>query len=83
MPFLDHIQLPKDPEWIERSLTVFKTSMTTLKDAIELYQPLSDSFVIFKEGREVLDWKFSKDVIKKWKEKIGQKKTSYLTESEL
>lgn len=82
LPFLAKISLPKDSKWIERSLTVFKTSMTTLKDAVELYQPLSDSFIIFKEGRDVLDWKLSKDVIKKWKEEIAQKKTSYLTESE-
>ncbi len=84
LPFLkeDDIILPKDLKWINNSLDLFKTSMRTLKDAIELYRPLSDSFVILKEGREVLDWKSSRYVIEKWREKLEQQKATYITENQ-
>lgn len=84
-PFLarEKMELPQDPEWQEKSVAVFKTSMETLVDAIELYRPLNDrSFTILPEAAETLSWEPTKAVLSTWKELIQASGKEYLTEDE-
>jgi len=81
-PFLarEHMQLPEDPKWQEASVEVFKSSMETLVDAIELYRPLVDaSFVVQPEGLEVLRWEPSKAVLLAWQELLQAETDDSLT----
>jgi glutamyl-tRNA synthetase len=68
-PFLKKagLHLPTDPQWQEQSIEVFKTSMETLVDAIELYKPLDDTgYVIYPESDETLKWEPTKSVLLAW-----------------
>jgi nondiscriminating glutamyl-tRNA synthetase len=65
------LTMPQDADWQDRSLSVFKTSMETLLDAVELYRPLSTSaFVIHDEAKETLGWASTKAVVAAWKKQI-------------
>jgi nondiscriminating glutamyl-tRNA synthetase len=84
-PFLarEHMELPKDPAWQEKSVEVFKPKMEILADAIELYKPLNDrSFVILPEADEALAWEPTKAVLNAWKELIQASGKEYLSEEE-
>lgn len=84
-PFLarENMELPQDPHWQERSVAVFKTSMETLVDAIELYRPLNDkSYVILPESEETLKWEPTKAVLTAWRDLIKAHPSDYLTEEE-
>lgn len=84
-PFLarERMELPQDPAWQERSVAVFKTSMETLVDAIELYRPLNDkSFVILPEAAETLGWEPTKAVLAAWRDLVQASGKEYLTEDE-
>ena len=82
-PFLkrEHFELPEDSAWRSQSLDVFKSSMETLVDAIELYRPLSDkSYQILPEADEVFSWETSKTVLQTWKELLAAEPTDFMTE---
>jgi len=84
-PFLarERMELPQDPAWQERSVAVFKTSMETLVDAIELYRPLNDkSFVILPEAAETLAWEPTKAVLSAWRDLVQASGKEYLAEDE-
>jgi nondiscriminating glutamyl-tRNA synthetase len=52
-----------------RSIEVFKTSMETLLDAVELYRPIDDSkFAVHQsESAETLAWESTPAVLKAWR----------------
>lgn len=82
-PFLmkEHFELPTDQTWREQSLSVFKSSMETLLDAVELYRPLSDkSYQILPEADEVFTWETSKTVLQTWKDLLVAEPADSLTE---
>jgi nondiscriminating glutamyl-tRNA synthetase len=84
-PFLKEaeLELPTESEWQERSVQVFKTSMEVLKDAVELYQPISDKhFIIGEEAREVFPWETTVTVLKAWKTEIETFPQDYLQETD-
>ena len=84
-PFLTAagLQLPKDTHWQELALSAFKTSMNTLKDAVELFRPLSEAPVpIAPESQEILDWPTTKTVIEAWKQGIENSGVDYLSEEQ-
>ncbi len=84
-PFLarEHLELPQDPVWQDKSIALFKNYMEILSDAIELYRPLSDkSYVILPEAEETLKWEPTKAVLTAWKELIAAHGSDYLTEDE-
>lgn len=84
-PFLarEHMELPNDPAWQERSVAAFKPKMETLVDAIELYKPLSDrSFVILPEAEEALAWEPTKAVLTAWRDLVQTSGKEYLTGDE-
>lgn len=84
-PHLDQagLKLPQDREWRLRALEVFKTSMTTLKDAVELFRPLSEAPIpIADESAEVLGFPTTRAVIEGWKQGIEQAGVDYLTEEQ-
>jgi nondiscriminating glutamyl-tRNA synthetase len=77
------LELPSSPDWQDRSLSVFKTSMETLVDAVELYRPLSTSaFQIFDEAKETLGWATSKAVVTEWKKRVVESGKEYLSDVE-
>lgn len=83
-PFLteEKIQCSDDPQWVARALEVFKTSMETLVDGINLFKPIDNNhFVIGEEGRETLKWESSKRVLEEWKKGL-QKQNEFLTSEE-
>ena len=86
-PFLKRagIDLPlaKDPAWRDQALSVFKTSMTTLKDAEALFLPLADSkFEIGAEGAEIVAWPESAKVWQSWKSQLQAHPSDRITEAE-
>lgn len=77
----EKLELPQDPAWQERSIEVFKTSMETLADAVELYRPISDPhFAIQPEAAEALAWPSTKAVLTAWRDLLDQESADYLTE---
>lgn len=73
------IECPQSMEWVNRALSVFKTSMETLNDAIELFRPIDDSgFKIHDEAKEVFAWDTSRKVWQAWKDAL-EKAPDYLT----
>ncbi len=84
-PFLNNesLELPEDSEWQVRALKVFKTSMEVLKDAVELFRPISDRhFSISPEAEEALSWESSRAVLQAWVKKLESLKINYMTEEE-
>jgi nondiscriminating glutamyl-tRNA synthetase len=84
-PFLarENMELPQDPAWQEMSVSVFKTSMETLVDAIELYKPLNDkSYVVLPEAEETLKWEPTKAVLSAWRDLVKAHPSDYMTETE-
>jgi nondiscriminating glutamyl-tRNA synthetase len=84
-PFLarEHMELPNDPAWQEKSVAAFKTSMEVLTDAIPLYRPLNDkSFVVLPEADEALTWEPTKAVLTAWRDLVKASGKEYLTEEE-
>jgi nondiscriminating glutamyl-tRNA synthetase len=79
----DALELPKDPEWQKKSVDVFRTSMETFADAVELYRPLSDkSFVIHDESKEALTWESTQKVLTSWMQGLEAMSEKYLTEEQ-
>jgi nondiscriminating glutamyl-tRNA synthetase len=84
-PFLTAagLKLPQDTDWQDRALGLLKTSMQTLKDAVELFRPLSQtSLDVAAEGKDVLSWDSSANVIETWKTKVGSGADKYLSEDQ-
>jgi nondiscriminating glutamyl-tRNA synthetase len=83
-PFLDRagLDLPNDPEWQIQSVSVFKSSMETLLEAVELYRPLSDkAFAILPEADETLNWEPTKAVLQAWRDLLVAEPSEFLTET--
>ena len=79
----ENISLPESEEFIDKSLTIFKTKMETLNDAIELYRPVDPKyFEVSEEADEVLSWDTSKSVFEGWKAELKKLKSLYLTAEE-
>jgi nondiscriminating glutamyl-tRNA synthetase len=77
------LKLPQDTDWRWRALEAFKTSMQTLKDAVELFRPLSETPIeIAPESAEALGWPSTVAVIGAWKNGLEDLKTDYLSEEE-
>ncbi len=67
-----NIMCPQDPKWIDRALSVFKTSMETLNDAIPLFEPIDDNrFAIKDDAKEVFTWDTTKKVLEAWKQGLS------------
>ncbi len=82
-PFLvrEGFQLPQDSQWREQSVSVFKSSMETLVDSVELYRPLSDSsYQILPEAEEVFQWESTKAVLQAWRDLLAEEPTDTLSE---
>lgn len=72
-----------DEEWVDRALSLLKTSMETLKDGVELFRPLSDNDLeLNDEAKEVLTWDTSKKVISTWIEELKNLNQPFLTEED-
>lgn len=84
-PFLDRagLKLSPDKAWRMKALGVFKTSMNTLKDAVELFTPLSEAPIqVLPESDETLSWPSTKQVVAAWKEGIEKSGSDYLSEEQ-
>tara|TARA_B100000749_G_scaffold280895_1_gene280604 strand:+ start:35676 stop:37142 length:1467 start_codon:yes stop_codon:yes gene_type:complete len=84
-PFLDEagLELPEDPQWQDRALSVFKTSMETLADAVELFRPISaKNYKVDDTAADALSWDSSKAVIEKWKSLVAAAAEDYLSEEQ-
>ena len=65
----------------DRALTLMKPYMQTFKDAVELFRPLSQSDLeVTAEGKEVLAWDTSVNVIETWKNKVANEPGAYMSE---
>jgi nondiscriminating glutamyl-tRNA synthetase len=82
-PFLKKAQVkyPTSPELQKKCLVVFKPAMELLTDAVGLFQLLLDeSFQVNEEGKEVLKWEASSQVLQAWAALLGELKETFLTE---
>lgn len=85
MPFLKEagLTLPEDESWWDQALGLMKTSMNTLKDAVELFKPLSrGELEVTDEGRETMSWPESSKVVARWRELIEKHPSRFMTEPE-
>jgi len=72
-----------DEEWVDQALELFKTSMETLNDAVELFRPLSETKLkIEEESKEVLSWESTPKVIEAWLSHLKELSKKYLTEED-
>ncbi len=77
------LKLPNDKAWQDRALGVFKTSMNNLKDAVELFRPLSESpLEVQPEAQEALAWPSTKQVVEAWKMGVEGNSSDYLSEEQ-
>lgn len=77
------LELPTDPEWQERALKVFKTSMEVLKDGVELFRPICNKhFAVADEAQEALGWDTSKAVLLAWLKRLQARTSDFMTEAE-
>ncbi len=77
------LPLAGDAAWRDQALSVFKTSMTTLADAVGLFLPLADSkFALGEEATEVFAWPESAKVWQSWKEQLVAHPGERFTEAE-
>ncbi len=85
-PFLikEGFDYPKDSEWQIQSIEVFKTSMETYTDAIELYRPISDKhFQIHEEeAKEIKSWESTVTVLQTWQSLLKNESKSFLNEAD-
>lgn len=84
-PFLTKagLVLPKDADWQDRALNVFKSHMELLTDAVELFRPLSLApLAIADDAAETLGWAKSKDVVQKWKDGVAASPNDFISEAE-
>lgn len=84
-PFLNEagLEFPKDPEWQAKSVSVFKSAMETLAEAVELYRPVSDkNFEVLPEAEEVYQWETTKTVLNAWKELVAAQSATYMSEAD-
>lgn len=82
-PFLKDMKLPKDQQWRDMALNAFKTGMTTLKDAEEMFRPLQEIAVpISPESKEILEWPSTRPVVEAWKQGIEKSSADYLSEEQ-
>lgn len=72
-----------DEEWVDRALELFKTSMETLNDGIELFRPLSETKLkIDESSKEVLSWETTPKVIELWRSLLREQSEKYITEED-
>lgn len=84
-PFLNAagIILPSDAGWRDRALTLFKSSMTTLADAVALFRPLSDAaFQVGEEAKDVLTWAETPKVWDAWEAGLKSHAAEFLSEQD-
>ena len=82
-PFLKqaNIDYSLDQKWQQQSVSVFKSYLETLQDAVEFYRPLSDkNFVIDDSANEVLAWEPTKAVLTAWLELLQKTSGEQLSE---
>lgn len=82
-PWLDRegVVVPDDSEWRDRALALFRSRMTTLQDAVTLFQPLSDSaFRVGEEAKDVLTWAETPKVWDAWESVLNGYDGEYLSE---
>lgn len=76
-----NLALPHDELWQDKALGLFKTSMETTNDAVDLFRPLSEgSFQITSEADDALSWETTPNVFKAWIQFLLNFKEDYLTE---
>lgn len=79
----ENIEVPNDKEWVSRALTIFKTKMETLHDAVELFKPIDlKYFEVTEEAKEVLEWENTGKVFSAWKSEVESMTTEYMTSEE-
>lgn len=84
-PYLNDagLKLPSDKAWRERALNTFKTSMNTLKDAVELFRLVGENALpIQPESQEAMTWPTTRPVIEAWKAGIENSTGDYMSEEQ-
>lgn len=78
----EKFNMPNDDAWKDKALGLFKTSMETLNDAVELFQPIGSDFNISDEASEVLSWESTPKVFQAWMDYLNDFSGEYLSEED-
>ena len=81
-PFLAKagIHAPTDPEWRDRALGVFKTSMQTLADAPQYFHYFSDATFALGEGsKDILAWPETRKTLEAWSDVLDSTTVPYMS----
>lgn len=84
-PFLKKagIEYPNDPVWQAKSVSVFKTSMEILSDAVPLYRLIDDAhYEIHADAAEAMGWETTKAALTVWRDQIQAHAGESFTEEE-
>jgi nondiscriminating glutamyl-tRNA synthetase len=78
------LKLPTDMAWRLRALSVYKTGMNTLNDAVEAFRPLSETPIDISspEAQEVFSWPSTKVVVEAWRKGVEQSSSDYMSEEQ-
>jgi len=77
------LKLPQESQWVSQALETFKTSMETLKDAVELFRPICpEHFKLEASSKEVMQWETTRTVLEKWKSLVSGSQAHYIAADE-
>lgn len=78
------LKLPADKAWRLKALSVYKSGMSTLKDAVEAFRPLSETPIDTSsaETQETLSWPSTRQVVEAWRKGVEQVPNDYLSEEQ-
>ena len=80
-PFIDNLDIPKDPEWLVKCLGFFHQDFHTLTEAPDILRGYTISPPAYtKDVADILEWDTTITVLSQWAEKLLQF-TANLTES--
>lgn len=79
----ENITLPESEDFVDKALSIFKTKMETLNDAVELFRPIDFKFFeVSEEAQDVLSWESSKKVFETWAGELNKMNAMYMTADE-
>ena len=64
----ENFQFPNSPIWREKAMQTLKYSFSSLKEAVELFQLLSENhFTVHETAKDILQWPSTESVLNEWK----------------
>ncbi len=78
-------KFPKENDWVSKSYNALKTSMTTFKDGVKLFEMLrlEDELLLDEKAKDVLSWDTTLKVLSTWVNALESLDKEYFTASDV